>query len=357
LTRGSSRQERTEPAVWFPTVRTHSGTDSFTERLVDALVRAGYRAQIDWLPRRAEFAPWSVAIPVAPEWANVVHAPSWLSTRFLPSGLPVVATVHLCVHDRACASYKSGVQALYHRCWIRQQEEKTLRHAAVVTAVSSTTAMQTARAFPGIKPSVIANGLDAPLSWQAPRPQRGDGPFRVLYCGNWSLRKGVDLLYPLLQTLGDGFELLYTPDRDGGTGGFQLPPGARSLGRLKGPEALSKAYRLADVLVFPSRLEGLPLVPIEAMACGLPIVATDGSSITDLVRNGETGFVVPAGDVAALADAIIALRNDPSKWSQLSAAAQRRQLTEFSEARMLGNYLMAYRQALESGPVRAARRG
>ena len=61
------------PAVWFPTVRTGTGTDVFTERLVEGLNQRGIRAAISWLPLRAEYAPWTVAIPKPPEWATVTH--------------------------------------------------------------------------------------------------------------------------------------------------------------------------------------------------------------------------------------------------------------------------------------------
>ena len=342
------------PAIWFPSVRTGSGTDTFTERLAEALVRRGYRTEVSWLPHRAEFAPWSVQVPGCPAWASVVHGNSWLSTRFVPRGLPLVATVHLCVHGAASAAHRGAAQALYHHSWIRRQEERLLRRADIVTAVSSQAARDTAHAFPGIAPSVVHNGLADEPAWREPRKAREPGPFRLLYCGNWSLRKGVDMLDPVMRALGDGFELLYTPDRDGGTAGHRLPSNARSLGRLAGADALARAYRHADVLLFPSRLEGLPLVPIEAMACGLPVVATDASSVTELVRHGVTGLIVPSEDAMALATAVRALRDDPALWTSMSAAARRRQAECFSEEAMLAGYLDAYRRAMER---RGARTG
>lgn len=348
------RTKDATPAVWFPSVRTGSGTDTFTERLADALDRRGYRAQVSWLPHRAEYAPWSVPVPECPAWANVVHANSWLSTRFVPRGLPLVATVHLCVHETRSAARRGVAQASYHRNWIRRQEERLLRRADVVTAVSAQAARDTAHAFPGIAPGVVHNGLADEAAWREPRKAREPGPFRLLYCGNWSLRKGVDMLEPVMRALGDGFELLYTPDRDGGTAGHRLPPNARSLGRLAGAEALARAYRQADVLLFPSRLEGLPLVPIEAMACGLPVVATDASSVTELVRHGVTGLIVPSEDAMALATAVRALRDDPALWMSMSGAARRRQAECFSEEAMLAGYLDAYRRAMER---RGARTG
>lgn len=341
------------PAIWFPSVRTGSGTDTFTERLAEALERRGYRALVSWLPHRAEFAPWSVTVPERPAWANIVHANSWLSTRFVPRDMPMIATIHLCVHGTSSVP-RAPAQALYHRTWIRRQEGRLLRRAEIVTAVSSHVARDTALAFRDIAPQVVHNGLSDDPAWRASRKERQPGPFRLLYCGNWSSRKGVDLLDPLMHALGDGFELLYTPDRHGGTAGHRLPPNARSLGRLGGGEALAQAYRQADVLVFPSRLEGLPLVPIEAMACGLPVVATDASSVTDIVQHGVTGFLVPADDIGAFAAAIVQLRDAPALWSSMSEASRRRQAEAFSEEAMLAGYLDAYRRAIARQGVRAA---
>lgn len=342
----NSSHESTSPAVWFPSVRTGSGTDTFTERLVDGLSRRGIRAEISWLEHRAEVAPWSVRIPECPAWARVIHVNSWLATRFVPANIPVVATVHLCVHGAGAGLRQGVLRKFYHRCWIRRQEGRMLRRADVVTAVSLKAAGQTAFAFPGILPTVVHNGLAAFPTWHRPELPRRPGPFRVLYCGNWSWRKGVDLLDPLFRRLGDGFQLLYTPDRHGGTGGFRLPPNSRSLGRLVGAASLAEAYHDADVLIFPSRLEGLPLVPMEAMACGLPVIATDASSVVDLIEDGATGFVRPADDMMALAAAIVALRDDPVLWASMSNAARRRQSELFSEERMVAGYLEAYRQAM-----------
>ena len=61
------------PAIWFPTVRTGTGTDVFTQRLVADLCKRGVRAEITWLPLHAEYAPWTVPIPQSPAWATVAH--------------------------------------------------------------------------------------------------------------------------------------------------------------------------------------------------------------------------------------------------------------------------------------------
>jgi len=252
------------PAVWFPAIRAHSGADVFTERLCAALNAQGIRAEITWLPLRAEYAPWSVAVPRAPDWATVVHANSWLHPRFLPRHLPVVTTLHSCVHDPALRPYKSAAKALYHAAWIRRVEAAHLRRADRVVAVSRYTADVARRVFGREDIEVIHNGIDTAVFTPVDRAEP-NRPFRLLYVGNWDARKGVDLLAPILRALGPDFELHYTADRNGRHTRYALPPNARCLGRLSGPE-LVRAYQTADALLFPSRLEGLPLTVIEAMA-------------------------------------------------------------------------------------------
>ncbi|MBF2051398.1 MAG: glycosyltransferase family 4 protein [Elainella sp. C42_A2020_010] len=80
---------------------------------------------------------------------------------------------------------------------------------------------------------------------------------------------------------------------------------------------LGQYLHAADIYVFPSRLEGFPLAPLEAMACGLPIVAADAPGIPDILPDGEAngGLVVSRGDVGALADALGKLLDD-SGWAE-----------------------------------------
>src|SRR5690554_5649013 len=104
-------------AVWFPTVRTNTGTDVFTERLVKGLNQQGIKAEITWLPLRAEYAPWTVEVPKPPGWATVVHVNTWLYSRFLPKHLPVVAIVHHAIHHPNAKAYKGWLRTAYHKYW------------------------------------------------------------------------------------------------------------------------------------------------------------------------------------------------------------------------------------------------
>lgn len=337
-----------QPAVWFPAIRCGSGTDVFTERLCAALNARGIQAEITWLPHRAEYAPWSVPVPKPPAWANVVHVNSWLPPRFIPSDLPVVTTLHSCVHDPALTPYKTPVRRLYHTLWIKAIERANLARAHCITAVSHYTAQAAQAAFGVRHIAVIYNGVDTERFHPAERsaPHR---PFRLLYVGNWDARKGVDLFAPIMTALDSEFELCTTADRRGAHQRYALPSNCRSLGRLTGDD-LVRAYQEADALLFPSRLEGLPLTVIEAMACGVPVIAARCSSLPEVVADGETGFLCPVDDVSAFVAAARFLAHDRERWRAMRQAARRRVVHHFSAMRHVAQWMAVYESALRATP-------
>jgi len=339
------RDRVSQPAVWFPTIRAGSGTDVFTERLCAGLQARGIRAEITWLPLRAEYAPWTVPIPKPPEWANVVHINSWLHPRFVPRNLPTVVTVHHSVHDPAFMPYKTTAQKFYHRFWIRPIEARNVRCAAVVTAVSRHVAAQVKKLFGRTDVAVIYNGIDVEHTFTpGPKPDPHH-PFRLLYVGNWVKRKGVDLLAPILEQLGPDFELLYTADRAGSHTQYSLPSNCRCIGRLA-PSDLVQAYRNADALLFPSLSEGLPLTAIEAMACGLPLIATHSSALREVVEHGVTGLLCPRDNIQAFVEAVRRLAANPDLWRRMSRNARQRVERLFDLNRMIERYLQLYRASI-----------
>lgn len=332
------------PGVWFPAIKTGTGTDTFTRRLCEGLADRGIRAAIEWLPPRAEYFPWSVAVPLPPAWANIVHVNTWLHRRFIPKNLRVVATMHLCVHDALLDPYKEWPKRAYHRLWVRPLEDRVLKRANRVTGVSEYTADRTREAFSNTDVQVIYNGVEIPESYRI-RSVAGR-PFRLLYVGNWLRRKGVDLLGPVMDVLGDEFELLYTADSKASRLRDDLPGNCRCIGRLS-PSELARAYLHADALLFPSRLEGLPLAVIEAMATGLPVVTVRTSSLPEVVMNGVSGLLCDVDDVLGLASAIRLLSGDEGLLQRLSIGARQRAAEVFGLGRMVAEYEQLYRDLLE----------
>lgn len=114
------------------------------------------------------------------------------------------------------------------------------------------------------------------------------------------------------------------------------------VGYVKAVEAL---YRAADIIVFPSRWqEPLGLISLEANACGKPVVATRVGGIPEVITDGENGYLVEAGEVAALAERTGRLIADPALRSRMGAAGRERVEQEFAEKpiRAFEDLLLAY---------------
>ena len=82
-------------------------------------------------------------------------------------------------------------------------------------------------------------------------------------------------------------------------------------------ESLPFYYASADVVVMPSRYESFGMVALEAMACGTPVVASDVGGLSYIVRDGETGYLVPEGDARAMADCLNRILHDPDLRARL----------------------------------------
>jgi glycosyltransferase involved in cell wall biosynthesis len=109
---------------------------------------------------------------------------------------------------------------------------------------------------------------------------------------------------------------------------------------------LDRLYADLDVVVLTSKNEGSPVALIEAMAAGRPVVSTRAGGVEDVVSDGETGRLVPVGDAAAVARAIVDLLDDPVRAASLGAAARAAVVARFGSARLLADLDGLYRRLL-----------
>jgi glycosyltransferase involved in cell wall biosynthesis len=141
-------------------------------------------------------------------------------------------------------------------------------------------------------------------------------------------RKGLDVLLEAWDTLADGRDvhlILVGSGEDSGEVARRVGavPGVHLLDEWVQDRARMRALlSAADVYAFPSRHEGLPVSPLEAMACGLPVVGADATGVADVV--GDAGVVVPRGDADALARALGELLDDETRRADLGRRARRR---------------------------------
>lgn len=123
--------------------------------------------------------------------------------------------------------------------------------------------------------------------------------------------------------------------------------GADELAWLPGErDDVPEVMRGLDCFVLPSLAEGISNTILEAMACGLPVIATDVGGNAELVRHGATGEVVPASDVLAMAHSMVRLARDPARAAALGKAGRADAEQKYSMQTMVATYQGVYDQQL-----------
>ena len=225
------------------------------------------------------------------------------------------------------------------------------RRSDRVVAISSYTAREL-RELADVPIEIIPYTTSLPEVDQAPATQDGTGP--VLFVGRLVERKGVAHLIeavarlgpaaPRLEIVGDG------PERPGlATLAERLGVASRVVFQGKiSPEELQASYARAAVCVLPSVLdargdtEGLGVVLLEAMNHGTPVIASRIGGIPDIVEDGVSGLLVPAGDADALAAAVRRLRDDPALARRLGEGGRRRLREQFNWPAIVRRWLDLY---------------
>jgi glycosyltransferase involved in cell wall biosynthesis len=161
----------------------------------------------------------------------------------------------------------------------------------------------------------------------------------LLTIGRYDLNKGHDVLIAAFERIAGRFpDLLLVLVGGPGTGSevvkkrvAESPVNSRILMFESLPNASMPVFLdAALIFVLASRREGLPVVLLEAGACRKPVVATAATGIVDVIRDGETGRLVPIGDAIALANAIADLVDDPETGERLAANLHRSVREEFT---------------------------
>jgi len=113
-------------------------------------------------------------------------------------------------------------------------------------------------------------------------------------------------------------------------------------------EDAERIMAAADVVVCPSEFESFGKVNVEAMACGRPVVSTDRGGPSETMRDGETGYLIPPGDPAALADRVTRLLRDPELRARMGRAGRARVLEHFSDRAMVAAYTALFEKLLRA---------
>ena len=277
-------------------------------------------------------------IPASLDRAIAEHRPGLIHAQFglggalaLPiatkTGLPLVVTFH---GGDATKDKHFGERALVPTIFQRRRQ-KMVETAHTILCVSQFVRdTLIGRGFPRNKLVTHYLGIDIPEN--AVLPPVGTGN-TVLFVGRLVEKKGVDTLIDAMAILRDGAPSLELSVIGDGPARGGLEKRAREAGikiQFRGWQEEKKvriAMRRALLLAVPSRTagggdsEGLPTVIMEAMALGVPVVATRHAGIPEIVSDGVTGLLAPEADAKALAQAILAVKTEPDLAGRLRGEA------------------------------------
>jgi len=297
--------------------------------------------------------------------------------RFMREWNPDIVNSHLWAWDRyptvmsACRAANLPMVQTFHvsddrgRGRLGEKGLRALDDAAAIVAVSAATRDHFARLLPKAREAeLIPGGVDCEAALAA-TPSVRDRPYLLCACRLDLKHKAVDLLVDAFAALVEEFPEVDLLIAGGGPDAGALHRRAvenRLDGRIellgvKTREEMRSLYRGAMLFSLPSRPgEGLPLVFLEALAAGTPVVATDTGGARELIRSGENGILVAEEDTAGLAAAIRDLLRAPEMRRAMGARGQAMVLENYASSRCAARYEQLYRSCLRIKRERPHRR-
>jgi glycosyltransferase involved in cell wall biosynthesis len=278
--------------------------------------------------------------------ADIIHCNPDYGFFFHNTQKPLVLTFHGFVLDKETRQYSTPLQRLHHSTDLLYFTRKSLEVAHTVTCVSKFTAAMVKRELGYAKPiKVIYNGVDTELF----RPfsgHRKDRPLRVLFSGHPTKRKGVDLLPLIASQLNKNIIIQFTSGIRNKNRNLQAD-NLQELGPVPYKD-MPGIYQQADILLFPTVREGFSLAILEAMASGLPVVATDCSSLPEQIINGKGGYLCEMGNADEFATRINELADSPQLRKEMGQFNREKVEQEFTLREMVENYRLLFTEISNS---------
>lgn len=331
--------------IIYGSLQTVSGGYLYDRKLVERLRKQGDHVEIfaqTWrsYPRRlsdnlsASFLRDLRQAPLDLLLQDELNHPSlfWLNRRLRPTvRYPIVSIVHHLRSHEARPTWQNRLYALAERSYLASVDGFVCNSAATLRDVAGL-----AESSP---PAVVAppagdrwpvSLAEAQIEARASAP----GPLRIIFVGNLTPRKGLHTLLSALAHLPAGAATLTVVGSPGVDPAYAAAC-RRQAGQAKLGDSVTFCGSLTDaelaaelsnhqVLAAPSSYEGFGIVYLEGMGFGLPAIATTAGGASEIVSDGENGFLLKPGDAGALAATLRRLSADRALLARLSLAARRR---------------------------------
>lgn len=276
--------------------------------------------------------------------ADIIHTSPDYGIFFNKKKSKLVLTFHSYMLDQYMYRYSSPLQRVHYSTDLKLFTRLSMQKADIVTSVSHFTADLVEQ---GLHPKqdvrVIYNGVDESL-FVPENSKKNDSCITVLFSGNATRKKGFDFLPELLPYLNENIRIIFTSGlRDTRTA--KVPGRITSIGSIPHSE-MPAVYQHADILISPSIREAFGLSVAEAMACGLPIVAFNTSSIPELVEHGHGGYLTDIYDVKSFAGYINKLADSRQLRRQMGEYNRAKVEEKFTLNRMIEEYRLLFEETL-----------
>ncbi|MBF8268294.1 MAG: glycosyl transferase group 1 [Gammaproteobacteria bacterium] len=292
---------------------------------------------------------WALVPPVIScfndKSADIIHAPVDYAIFSRLGRKPLISTFHGFVLDQYMQKYVTLLHRIHYCTDLRWFTLAALDKSRVVTCVSQYLA-HLVREELGYKGEirVIYNGIDINKFSPDKTTEDEKKEIKVLYCGGGSRRKGADLIQPILDRLYKNITLIHT---SGLKSGKRQGMNTRTVfSRRVKHEAMPSLYNEVDMLLFPTVREGFGLAVAEAMACGLPVIATNCSAMPELIDDNKGGFLCEIGNVDMFAEKINLLARSHSLRREMGAYNRQKAEQKFTLDRMTREYKLLFEEVL-----------
>jgi len=306
--------------------------------------------------RVLSYNPYGTLLPlllrtaISTKGAKLIHSTPDYAYFFYQKKTPLVLTFHGYVIDGCLRPYYSWFKNMHHLTDLRLWTRLAIHNAHTVTAVSHFLArlvQKDQKISPPIR--VIYNGVDESHFTPLGSSTFASKSVRVFFSGNLTRPKGAHWLPSIARKLQKNVHIFYTQGLR--TRDVLFSHNAlRSVGSVPFEE-MPHCYRQMDMLLVTTVREGFCLAIAEAMACGLPVIASNCSAIPELVDDGKGGFLCPIGDVNAFAERINLLADSPKLRFEMGEYNRSKVEKLFTLHRMVKEYQELFEMVLDGHDV------
>ncbi|MBI4571662.1 MAG: glycosyltransferase family 4 protein [Chloroflexi bacterium] len=317
------------------------------------------------LPASGSLARISLSLTLGPAVRRLLAEERFDVVHVHEPFMPVLPIHFLRLADcvRVGTFHASREKTQFFYIWGRNHLRRWFRHLDGKIAVSAAAASYVEQYFPGYY-NIIPNGVDIERfsADVAPLPEYQDGKLNLLFVGRPEKRKGLDVLLAAFQRVrAQRADTRLIVVGAGNFGSYERRVRSRRIADVSFRgyvpyEELPRYHRTADLFCAPNTgFESQGIVLLEAMAAGLPIVASNIEGFATVLTHGVEGLLALPGDDAGLAETILALLADPERRRQMAEQARGR-AREYAWPRVSQQILSYYERLLHERGLAGAQR-